>query len=58
MIQNESLPGQVPKEQAFNIFILPKKYPSVQDVRLKDIYDAFPDGDQYHLRFEQVVMLR
>lgn len=36
---------------------MPKKYRKVQDVRLKDIYEAFPDCEQYHLRFEQVIAM-
>ena len=32
--------------------MLPKKYKQLQDVKLSDVYDAFPNGDQYHLRFE------
>jgi len=35
-----------------NIFILPKKYMNINDVRLSDVVEAFPDSDQYYLRFE------
>jgi hypothetical protein len=38
------------------MFILPKKYISVNDVRLRDVIEAFPDGNQYYLRFEQVII--
>ena len=45
-----------------NIFILPKKYNSVADVRVKDVVDAFPlyEADTFHkyvLRFETVLQI-
>lgn len=51
-IQNENLPQSNLPETGCNIFMLPKKYKQLQDVKLSDVYDAFPNGDQYHLRFE------
>lgn len=51
-IQNEALPHSKVPESGPNIFILPKKYRSVNDVKLRDVYDAFPNSDQFHLRFE------
>ena len=38
-----------------NIFILPKKYNSVADVRVKDVVDAFPlyEADTLH-KFDQI----
>ena len=42
-----------------NMFILPKKYNSIQDVKLQDVINAFPLQStskwEYHLRFESVV---
>eukprot|EP00352_Strombidinopsis_acuminata_P007329 CAMPEP_0176356160 /NCGR_PEP_ID=MMETSP0126-20121128/13816_1 /TAXON_ID=141414 ORGANISM="Strombidinopsis acuminatum, Strain SPMC142" /NCGR_SAMPLE_ID=MMETSP0126 /ASSEMBLY_ACC=CAM_ASM_000229 /LENGTH=91 /DNA_ID=CAMNT_0017709131 /DNA_START=166 /DNA_END=441 /DNA_ORIENTATION=- len=45
-----------------NIFILPKKYEKVEDVRLKDVIDAFPLSSldktfKYYLRFETSIQL-
>ena len=28
---------------------------NINDVRLSDVIEAFPDSDQYYLRFEQVI---
>lgn len=41
------------------MFILPKKYNSLQDVKLSEVIGAFPLQDsaswEYHLRFESIV---
>lgn len=42
-VQNEHSLNLKVADSAPNIFILPKKYRKVQDVRLKDVYEAFPD---------------
>ena len=52
-----------PKSNPYpNIFILPQKYNSVSDVRVKDVVDSFPLAYQdashkYILRFETVLQL-
>ena len=45
-----------------NIFILPKKYNSLQDVRVRDILESFPlslndNLHKYILRFETVIQI-
>ena len=45
-----------------NIFILPKKYLSISDVRVQDIYKAFPlkfedTTHHYILRFETILQI-
>jgi hypothetical protein len=55
-IQNDTLPHKAETVPS-NIYILPKKYRQVQDVSLKDIYDSFPNCQNYHLRFENIIML-
>lgn len=39
-----------------NIFILPKKYRSINDVKLRDVIESFPNQEQYYLRFEQMMI--
>ncbi len=55
-IQNDTLPHKA-ETVPNNIYILPKKYRLVSDVKLKDVYDSFPDSQNYHLRFEHMVMM-
>ena len=57
-IQNENDKPNV-VDPYCNIFILPKKYYSVQDVRISDVISAFPmtknSKRQYMFRFETTV---
>lgn len=49
-IQNDDTDKNTPYP---NIYILPMKYNSVSDVRVKDVIDGFPLTDcKYILRFE------
>lgn len=56
-IQNE--PSTYSLDPYPNVFILPKKYPSVQDVRVSEVISAFPlsktdHEHEYLFRFETV----
>lgn len=55
IIQNEhaKVNGRQPGPDLYpNIFLLPKKYTNINDVKLSDVIDAFPDAEKYYLRFE------
>lgn len=60
-IQNDEC-DDTAKSHYPNIFILPKKYVSVNEVRVKDIIDAFPltqfdTQHKYLLRFQTVMQI-
>lgn len=56
-IQNDQNDTDAKKNPYPNIFILPKKYASINDVRVADVVEGFPmnDGHKYQIRFETQV---
>ena len=61
-IQNEQGAGQTAADYGTNIFLLTKKYASIQDVRTRDVVNAFPlakfnQNYEYVFRFKQVLHL-
>jgi len=56
-IMNMAQNSQIAEDPYVNVFILPKKYHSIADVRLRDVINAFPltsfdKSQKYLLRFE------